>query len=151
MKRVAVTLLMACGLPVLAQEDLPIDQSGVYVSDPAACVALEDKGMDAFVELDFLALTFDRGIQSLEFQCNFYQIKSRPNTPLLFADAVCSFPGALYPDIFAIAPNGSDSILVVSGADTTLGLAETDDPPSDFPIGTTNYHRCDTLSEIHVD
>jgi hypothetical protein len=137
--------------PAFAQEDIVIDQNKVYVTEPSACEALEKQGVDAWMEHDFLSLTFTGGIQSMEFHCNFYDVKSRPNTPLLFVDAVCELPGALYPDILAIAPNGEDSILVVSGADTTLALASSDAPPTDHPVGTTLYHRCDNLSEIPVD
>lgn len=152
MKSTALPLLLLLGVGIAhAQEDLVIDQSKLYVTEPKACQAIETQGIDAFVEMDFLSLTFDGGIQSLEFHCNFYDIKSRPNTPLLFVDAICSLPGELYPDSFAIAPNGEDSILVVSGTETTLGLAGSEAPPSDFPVGTTIYHRCDNLSEIPID
>lgn len=137
--------------PVLAQEDLVIDQGKVYVTDPTACQALEKQGVDAWMDMDFLSLTFADGIQSMEFHCNFYDIKSRPNSPLLFVDAICEMPGDLYPDTMAIAPNGEDSIIVVSSADTTLALASSDAPPSDNPAGTTLYHRCENLSEIPVD
>ncbi len=146
-----IPILLLATATAHAQEDLTIDQSKLYVTDPQACQAIEKQGVDAFMEMDFLSLTFAGGIQSMEFHCNFYDVKSRPYTPLLFVDAVCEFPGELYPDIFAIAPNGPDSILVVSGAETTLGLAASDEAPTDFPAGTTIYHRCDTLSEIPID
>ena len=154
MAAVTVRTLLALAMlatPVMAQEDIVIDQSKVYVTEPSACQALEKQGVDAWLEQDFLSLTFTSGIQSMEFHCNFYDVKTRPNTPLLFVDAVCELPGALYPDILAIAPNGEDSILVVSGSETTLALASSDAPPSDNPPGTTLYHRCDNLSEIPVD
>lgn len=156
MKVAVTTTVMMLGLvlssgPVLAQEDLTIDRTKLYVSDPAACRALEKQGVDAWLDMDFLSLSFASGIQSMEFHCNFYEVKDRPNTPLLFVDAVCEMPGALYPDILAIAPNGEDSIIVVSGSETTLALASSDAPPSDNPIGTTLYHRCDNLSEIPLD
>jgi len=150
MRRLALAIAIVA-TPVLAQEDMVIDQSKLYVTEPSACQALEKQGVDAWLDQDFLSLSFTGGIQSMEFHCNFYDIESRPNTPLLFVDAVCEFPGTLYPDILAIAPNGPDSILVVSGADTTLALASSDAPPSDNPVGTTLYHRCDNLSEIPVD
>lgn len=151
-RMISALLLVAASLTgAMAQEDMAIDQTKLYVSDPAACEAVEKQGVDAWVDMDFLSLSFVGGIQSMEFHCNFYDIKSRPNTPLLFVDAVCELPGELYPDILAIAPNGEDSIRVVSGADTTLGLASSDAPPSDYPVGTTVYHRCDSLSEIPVD
>jgi hypothetical protein len=152
MKTIALVaaLLLGTGF-AQAQEDLVIDQSKVYVTEPDACEAIESQGAEAFVQMDFRSLSFSSGIQSLEFQCDFFDVNSRANTPLLFVDAVCSFPGELYPDIFAIAPNGADEILVVSGAETTLALASSNEPPSDFPVGTTIYHRCENLSEIPID
>jgi hypothetical protein len=151
MKAHLIAGLFVLAAPVLAQEDMVIDQTKLYVSDPAACQALEKQGVDAWMDMDFLSLSFTSGIQSMEFHCNFYDIKSRPNTPLLFVDAVCEMPGDLYPDMMAIAPNGEDSIRVVSSSDTILALANSDALPSDYPAGTTIYHRCDNLSEIPVD
>ncbi len=152
------TVLIAAGLMLtagaaLAQEDLVIDQSRLYVTDPAACEAVEKQGVDAFMDLDFLSLTFEDGIQGMEFHCNFYDIKSRPYTPVLFVDAVCELPGELYADTIAIAPDGEDTIRLVSSADTALGLVGQiePDPEGFYPAGTTIYHRCDNLSEIPFD
>src|SRR5215217_882099 len=103
MMRVAFALAML-STPALAQEDIKIDQTKIYVSEPSACQALEKKGLDAWMDKDFLTLSFTGGIQSMEFHCNFYDVKSRPNTPLLFVDAVCELPGEVYPDMLAIAP-----------------------------------------------
>ena len=151
-------IAMAAGLlliasTTLAQEDMVIDQSKLYVTDPAACQAVEKRGVDAFMEMDFLSLTFAGGIQAMEFHCNFYDIKSRPNTPVLFVDAVCELPGELYADTMAIAPNDADSIRLVSSADSTLALLGNieADPDSPYSAGTTIYHRCDNLSEIPFD
>lgn len=147
-------LLIAAGLSLLtgavvAQEDMVIDQSKLYVSDPAACEAVEKKGVDAFSDVDFLALSFDGGIQSMEFHCNFYDIKSRPLTPVLFVDAVCELPGELYPDTLAIAPNSENTIQVVSSNDAMMVATGIYEPsgPTTSP-GVTVYTRCDNLSEI---
>ncbi|WP_332699338.1 hypothetical protein [Devosia sp.] len=154
MKAVLITIGLALlAGAALAQEDLVIDQTKLYVSDPAACQALEKQGLNAWTDMDFLSLTFTGGIQSMEFHCNFYDIKSRPNTPLLFVDAVCELPGELYADTIAIAPNDAASIRLVSSADSTLALLGgiEPDPESPYPAGTTIYHRCDNLSEIPLD
>jgi len=134
----------------LAQEDMVIDQTKLYVTDPKACEAVAKQGVDAFMDMDFLSLTFDRGIQSMEFHCDFYDIKSRPNTPVLLVDAVCEIPGDLYPDMLAIAPHDDSSIRVSSNNDTMLAMTGgmEPDPDSPYPGGTTIYHRCDNLSEI---
>ena len=147
------TLLLAGASLALGQEDMVIDQTRLYVTDKAACQAVEERGVDAFMDMDFLSLTFEGGIQGMEFHCNFYDIKSRPYTPVLFVDAVCELPGDLYADTIAIAPDGEDTIRLVSSADITLGLtgATDPDPESPYPAGTTIYHRCDNLSEIPFD
>lgn len=146
-----MALLMAGG--AAAQEDIVIDQSKVYVTDPAACQALEQQGFDALQESDFLILTFDRGLLGMEYHCDFYDLKSRPGTPVMLANAVCEVPGDLFPDTFAIAPYNETAIRVVSGSDTTLGLLGQLEPDPDNPYGagTTIYHRCDNLSEISFD
>ncbi len=145
--------LLLIAAPVLAQEDMVIDQTKLYVTDPKACQAVEKQGVDAFMDMDFLSLTFTGGIQSMEFHCNFYDIKTRPHTPVLFIDAVCELPGEIYADTIAIAPNDDKSIQLVSSADSTLALLGQVEPQanSPYPAGTTIYHRCDNLSEIPFD
>ena len=153
----AATLLAGMTGAAMAQEDLRIDQSKLYVSDPAACRALEEQGVDAWMEMDFLTLSFERGIQSMEFHCNFYDVKGRKGGNHLFIDAICELPGEIYPDILAVTPWSETEIQVVSNADITLAMsgamegaipAETEEP---VVPGATIYTRCDNLSEIPVD
>lgn len=154
MKAIATAAgLLLIASTTLAQEDMVIDQTKLYVTDPRACQALEKQGVDAFMEMDFMSLTFPGGIQSMEFHCNFYDIKTRPHTPVLFIDAVCELPGQLYADTMAIAPNDDKSIQLVSSADSALALLGQVEPQanSPYPAGTTIYHRCDNLSEIPLD
>ena len=153
MRAAIASILLLLAAPVLAQEDLVIDQTRLYVSDPAACEAVEKQGVDAWMEMDFLSLTFEGGIQSMEFHCNFYDIKSRPYTPVLLVEAVCEIPGDLYPDLLAIAPHDGSAIRVSSSNDTMFALdgGMDADPDSPYPAGTTIYHRCDNLSEIPFD
>ena len=144
--------LVLLSAPALGQEDMVIDQSKVYVSEPSACAALEDKGMNAFKDSDFLALTFPDGIQGMEFQCGFYDVGSRPNTPLLHVDAVCEAPGEVYPDTLAIAPYDDKTIQVVSSYDAMMVTSGVYEPPGPTTNpGVTLYTRCDNLSEIPVD
>ncbi|MGB3335757.1 MAG: hypothetical protein WBA73_01115 [Devosia sp.] len=141
-------MLLACGAAT-AQEDIVIDQGKVYVTEPKACQALEKQGADAFMNLEFLSLSFPGGIQSMEFHCDFYDIKTRPNTPVLFVDAVCELPGELYADTIAVAPYDDTSIQLVSSADSALELfGDTEAEAENYSAGTTIYHRCDNLSEI---
>lgn len=149
---VGLALLVAYGTSVLAQEDLRIDQTRLHVSDPKACAALEAKGIEAFMAMDFLALSFKDGIQSMEFHCNFYGVKGREGSTHLFVDTICEAPGEIYPDILAITPYSETQIQVVSAFDAAMVTAGLFEPnPEVATPGATLYTRCDNLSEITVD
>ena len=157
MKRLVILALALVATPAMAQEDLRIDRDRLYVSDPAACQALEKKGVDAWMDMDFLSLTFDRGIQSMEFHCNFFDVQGREGSTHLFIDAICELPGEIYPDILAVTPYSETQIQVVSQADIMLSLsgamegAVPDEADTYLIPGATLYTRCDNLSEIPVD
>jgi hypothetical protein len=151
-KRLAILALALVATPALAQEDLRIDRDRLYVSDPAACQALEKKGVDAWMDMDFLSLTFDRGIQSMEFHCNFFDVKEREGSTHLFIDAICELPGEIYPDMLAVTPYSETEIQVVSAFDATMAATGQYEMSSEVATpGATLYTRCDNLSEIPVD
>lgn len=154
MKALLACAVCLAGFPlaVVAQDDLPIDQSKLYVSDPAACEALEKKGVDAFMDADFLVLSFKDGIQSMEFTCDLYDIKALPNNNMLFVDAVCQAPGEVYPDTFSISPYDAKTIQLVSTYDAMMAMSRpVDGAELTGNPGVTLYTRCDNLSEIRVD
>ena len=148
----ATALLLAIGASG-AQEEAPIDQGKLYVSDPAACSVLEEKGVDAWTELDFRTLEWADGIHSMEYHCNFVDVKSlRDENKNFFIEAFCEIPGHFYPDSFAVAPFSATQIKVVSSYDALMdpdGAFQEPDAPQ--PPGVTIFHRCDNLSEIPVD
>lgn len=145
---VSVTLAMSA----LAQEDLRIDQSRVYVSHPEACSLLEDKGMGAFDSLEFTMLSFPGGFYAMEFQCNFFDVKEREGSSHILASAICEFPGAIAPDIFAIAPYSETKIITVSArdfSDAALGLFS---PSGEEPVmGARVYSRCDKVDAASLN
>lgn len=154
----AVLGLVAVAVPALAQEPA-IDRTRIYVSEPSACAALEKSGIDAFMEESFLALSFEDGIQAMEFHCAFYDIKAKDNSSRLFVDAVCELPGQIYPDTLAISPWDDKTIQVVSSYD--LNSAGFSTLAGDEPVskqsdqgqspGATLFTRCDTISELPRD
>jgi hypothetical protein len=152
--RLALAGVILMPLATFAQEDLRIDQTRLYVSEASACAALEEKGIDAFLDGDFFTLGFDRGIQSMEFRCKFYDVKGIEGSTHLFIDTICELPGEIYPDILAVTPYSETEIQVASSADITFAMtaaAAGKFDSSDIPSGTTIYTRCDNLSEIPVD
>lgn len=149
------SLIFLLAAPTLAEEPAPLDQSKVYVSTPDACAALQSKGVEAFNDLDFTALTFKDGIQGMEFHCDFYDVKARPNSSAVLVEAICEEPGFMYPDLIAIAPWDDKTIQVSSSYDLQLAaMAQTSGDTTDNnanqgqPLGVALYTRCDSLSEL---
>jgi hypothetical protein len=151
--RLAFGFALLAGLAgAAAAQEFTLDRTALYVSDARACAALEEKGLDAWLNLDFLSLSFDSGIQSMEFHCNFFDVKTRPNSNFSFVSAVCEYPGELYPDTFAIAPYDENTIQVVSAHMNALEMAGVfDSSAGEGASAATIYHRCHNLSEIPVD
>ncbi|SMQ64891.1 hypothetical protein SAMN06295905_1086 [Devosia lucknowensis] len=148
----AFAVVLIGTVPAQAQEDLRIDQSKIHVTDPAACTLIETKGIEAFMGGDFLALNFAKGIQSMEFQCNFFDVKGREGSSHLFVSAVCELPGEIYPDTLSISPYSETEIMVVSSFDAAMVAAGLYEPSGDVAMpGGSLYTRCDNLSEITVD
>ena len=139
--------MWALAASVGAQE-LSVDQSKLYVTDPAACQMLQDKGVDAFGELDFLSMSFADGIQGMEFSCNFFDVKAKKGNRFLFVDAVCELPGEVYPDTISISPYDETSIQIVSSYDSAMAMSSGSSGEDGGSTGTTIYHRCDNLSEL---
>jgi len=152
MRPIIFSLIAVLSMPAVAQEYLRIDREPLYVSDPAACQALEKNGLDAWMEYDFLTLDFDNGIQSMEFHCDFFDVKAREGKTQLFINAVCQLPGEVYPDVLAVSPYNETQILVVSAFDAAMAAAGQYEVSGEVAVpGATLYTRCDNLSEIPVD
>jgi hypothetical protein len=145
---VAVMLLLGLAASATAQE-FTFDQSKLYVSDPAACQMLQDKGVSALEETDFLILSFADGIQGKEFHCNFMDVKGQKGSSFLFVSAVCEAPGEVYPDTLSISPYDETTVQVVSSYDAMMVSSGNAEPPGPTTNpGVTMYHRCDNLSEL---
>lgn len=136
--------------PASAQDGPQIDQSKLYVSDPNACAAIESKGGEAWMESDFISLSFDGGLQGNEFQCHFMDVKTLTSRGFIFVSSICELPGEIYPDTLAITPYDDKTIQVVSSYDTAMVAAGKFEPGTQAAEGTL-FHRCDNLSEIHFD
>lgn len=152
MRMFVAAIVLATSVQTIGAQEFQLDRTKLYVTDPAACSAIEKKGVDAWLDMDFLSLTFDGGIQSMEFHCNFFDVKTRPNSNFSFVSAICEHPGELYPDSFAIAPYDENTIQVVSAHMNALEMAGVfDSSEGEGASAATIYHRCDNLSEIPFD
>ncbi len=143
--------LMLLGSRALAQE-FALDQTRLYASSPELCQGLETEGLSAFEDPSGTVLSFSSGIQSMEFHCNFFDIKSRAGSNFLFVSAICEYPGEVYPDSLSITPYDENTIQVVSAHMYALEMAGFFDSSGGAEVSAaTIYHRCDNLSEIPLD
>ncbi len=144
MKKLAtgISAVLALCAPVFAQDEQAIDQTKHNVEDPAICERIESDGVNALDE-DFLSMSFADGIQSFEFHCNFFDVKTRENSSALLVEAFCEYPGEQYPDLLAITPYGEDRIQVVSMSERLMGDVVEDGMP-----GQRIFHRCENVSEL---
>lgn len=144
----SMVLLGLLTVSVGAQE-LSVDKSKLYVTDPVACQKLQDAGVDAFNDTDFLAMSLTDGIQGMEFNCNFMDVKGQKGSSFLFVSAVCEAPGEVYPDTLSISPYDETTVQVVSSYDAMMVSSGNAEPPGPTTNpGVTLYHRCDNLSEL---
>ncbi len=149
MTRIIPALLLAIlVLPSAGAHADPVNQSKLYVTDAKACQALARKGTAAFGELDFMSLSFKDGIQSYEFNCSFFDVKTKKGNDGLLVTAICENPGDRYPDLFSVHVHDGKSIEVVSMHDSALAAANKDGGEGSRATGTILYYRCDNLSEL---
>lgn len=151
--RWTIALALLAGVAGASQaQEFTLDRTRLYVTNPAACQSIEENGVDAWMDLDFLSLSFQTGIQSMEFHCNFFDVKDRPNSNFAFVSAICELPGEVYPDTLAITPFDEKTIQVVSSHDSAMIAAGIYQPSNEGTSpGATVFHRCDNLSEIPFD
>lgn len=149
MKSVASMAWLGLLIVSVGAQELSVDQSKLYVTDPAACQKLKDVGVDAFNDTDFLAMSMTDGIQGMEFHCNFMDVKGQKGSSFLFVSAVCEAPGEVYPDTLSISPYDETTVQVVSSYDAMMVSSGNAEPPGPTTNpGVTMYHRCDNLSEL---
>lgn len=152
MRKLLVLGLGLLATPAFAQPEFSIDQSKLYVTPAETCVALEKDGAAALSDANIAVMTFSSGIQSLEYSCDFFDVKSHSTNRSFLATGICDALGEVYPDAFAITPYDERTIQVVSSHDAAMqaaGVFETSD--ATVTPGATLYYRCDNLSEIPVD
>ena len=133
--RLALAILALSTLPAVAQET--VDQSKVYVSNPDACAGVAADDFEAIG--DALVLRFPDGIEAYELHCDFFDIKTVGEHPMLLVEAICEVPGARNPDLFSISPYSEGEIEVVSLYDSAM-IESSEEMPNP---GTTIYTACD--------
>lgn len=105
--------LIAIGLSVpsaLAEADFI---KGVHLQTEALCAAAKKDGLQSVIEAGNVLLT-SRGLESIEYNCEFVQVIKATLSPAWAVTAICQEPGYLFPDVLSVVQLSPTQIDVVS-------------------------------------
>jgi len=75
--------------------------NGVYLASEELCAQAKQDSLQSVIEGGNLILT-SRGIESIEYNCEFVQVTKATRAPAWLVNAVCQEPGYLFPDVLSI-------------------------------------------------
>lgn len=106
---------------------------GVYLSSEDLCAQAKKDGLQSVIDDGNVVLTA-RGLDSVEYNCEFLQVTKAARSPAWLVNAVCQEPGYLFPDVL--------SVLEMSPTQLDLVSVKPVDPESGGGNGGS-YYLCD--------
>jgi hypothetical protein len=86
---------------------------GVYLTSEELCAEAKADSLQTVIEAGNLILTA-RGIESIEYNCEFVTVAKATRSPAWLVNAVCQEPGYLFPDVLTITEMSPTQIELVS-------------------------------------
>jgi hypothetical protein len=86
---------------------------GVYLTSEELCAEARADSLQSVIEAGNLILTA-RGIESIEYNCEFVTVTKASRAPAWLVHAVCQEPGYLFPDVLTITQMNETQIDIVS-------------------------------------
>lgn len=86
---------------------------GVYLTSEELCAEAKADSLQSVIEAGNLILTA-RGIESIEYNCEFVQVTKATRSPAWLVNAVCQEPGYLFPDVLSVVQLNDTQIELVS-------------------------------------
>ncbi len=84
--------------PALADVDFV---KGVYLQTEELCAQAKADGLQAVIEAGNILLT-SRGLESIEYNCEFLQALKAERSPSWAVTAICQEPGYVFPDTLSV-------------------------------------------------
>jgi len=86
---------------------------GVYLTSEELCAQAKTDSLQSVIEGGNLILTA-RGIDSIEYNCEFVTVTKASRAPAWLVQAVCQEPGYLFPDVLTITEMSPTQLELVS-------------------------------------
>lgn len=112
MRRSAICLTVICLSASSALADADFIK-GVYLSSEALCAQAKKEGLQTVIEAGNVILT-SRGLESIEYNCEFVQVTKATRSPAWAVTAICQEPGYLFPDVLSIVEMNETQFDLVS-------------------------------------
>ena len=87
--------------------------SGVYLASEELCAQARKDSLQSVIEAGNLILT-SRGIESIEYDCEFVGVTKATRAPAWLVEAVCQEPGYLFPDVLTVTEMSPTQLDLVS-------------------------------------
>jgi hypothetical protein len=136
-------MLRKCGLALflcLAAQPAFADADfikGVYLSSEELCAQAKKDSLQTVIEAGNVILT-SRGLESIEYNCEFLQVTKATRSPAWAVTALCQEPGYLFPDVL--------SILEMSPTQLDIVSVRPVDAESGGSGNTGSYYFCDGVA-----
>lgn len=102
--------ILASGAPAAAEESFI---KGIYLQSEQLCTEAKRDSLQTVIEAGNVVLT-DRGLESIEYNCEFVSVTKATRAPAWFVDAICQEPGYLFPDVLSVTQMNDNQIDIVS-------------------------------------
>ncbi|TIO07892.1 hypothetical protein [Mesorhizobium sp.] len=102
--------ILAVSFPAPAAEDFI---EGVYLESEELCAQAKKDTLDTVIEAGNTVLTA-RGLQGVEYDCEFLQITKATLSPSWAVTAICQEPGHVFPDVLSVTQLSPKQIDLVS-------------------------------------
>src|SRR5690349_16164937 len=86
---------------------------GVYLTSEELCAQAKKDSLQSVIDAGNTILTA-RGIESVEYNCEFVTVTKATRAPAWLVNAVCQEPGYLFPDVLSVLQMSPTQIDLVS-------------------------------------
>ncbi|TIT04130.1 hypothetical protein [Mesorhizobium sp.] len=102
--------ILAVASPASAAEDFI---EGVYLQSEDLCAQARKDTLQALIDAGNIVLSA-RGLQSVEYDCEFLQMTKATLSPSWAVTAICQEPGHVFPDVLSVTQMNAKQIDLVS-------------------------------------